>query len=262
MSQKTSLQLVNKVLTNLREQPVTDFSAVYSQLILEFINQAKEKVEAAWRWKVLDTIYQFTTVTSQVTYNIASTATTPVVTSSSGLWPTDQAEICRDELGNWSVYDTTTAASGGLIRLTRKTSETNYAYNLYLANQAPVQPNAFAYTYGNSGPSGGSSAFFYLLGAPIGGRQITIRMKAPQDEFTSGTEILLVPWRPVVSFATYIAMEERGEELSERSSLYKDRHDQELQRAIERDESGEEAYSMLQNLEGGGVGTLTAGYYD
>ncbi len=88
-----------------------------------------------------------------------------------------------------------------------------------------------------------------------------LRVKVPQEQFSLGTEIFLVPWRPIVSYATFIAMEERGEELSEKSALYLDRHNQELERAIEVDMAGEEAYMQLKNLEGGGVGTLTAGYY-
>lgn len=261
MSQLTSLQLVNKVLVNMRENTVSDLSASNSMLILEFLNQAKEKVEEVHNWKILNTSLSFVTVLSQTRYPLNAAAVSPVVTSSTGMYPNEHAEVLRDPEGNWSVYDTTTASSGGLIRLRRTVGEEAVALNLYLANQAPVQPNAFSYTWGQT--SGVGTALFFLVGAPTAGRTMTVRMKCPQEPFSlvAGTEALLVPWRPVVDYATFIALEERGEELSERSSLYLDRHNASLQRAIEKDESGEEAYEQLKNIEGHGVGALTAGYY-
>jgi hypothetical protein len=256
VAQQTYLQAVQKVLLNLRESPITDLSATYSQLIGEFVNQAKEKVEAAWRWKGLSTTLTFTTNTSQTGYQLTAAATTPVVSSNTGLYPLDaRAEILSDQENNWQVFDATTAASGGLIRLRRETRERELALNIYLANQSPVQPNGFSFSTENGTP------FFYLVGAPFGGRSMLVRMKCPQDQFVTGSEIFLTPWRPIVSYATFLAMEERGEELSERSTLYLDRHNQELERAIEVDMAGEENYMQLKNLEGGGIGTLTAGYY-
>jgi hypothetical protein len=249
MAQLTYLGAVQKVLLNLRESTIADLSATYSQLIGEFVNQAKEKVEAAWRWKGLNTTITFTTVASQTAYPITAAATTPVVSSSSGIYPLDnRAEILQDQKGNWQVFDATTAASGGLIRLHRETRERELALNIYLANQSPVQPSGFSFS------TEGGVPLFYLVGAPQGARSMQIRMKCPQDQFSIGSETFFTPWRPIVSFATYLAMEERGEELSEKSSLYLDRHNQELERAIEVDTSGEEEYWQLRNEEAGGSG--------
>jgi hypothetical protein len=254
---KTYLQAVQKVLVNLRESPITDLSAVYSQLLGEFINQAKEKVEAAWRWKGLSTSVSFSTVLNQTGYVLSATAT-PVCTSTSGNFPADErAEILTDDSNNQQVFDTTTASSGGFIRLGRVSREQELASNIYLANQAPVQPSRFSYSFENGIPA------FYLMGAPTGARSMLLRMKVPQPEFVTlaGTEVFLTPWRPIVSFATFLAMEERGEELSEKSSLYLDRHNQELERSIEMDMSGEQGYMQLSNPENGGTGTLTTGIY-
>lgn len=245
------------MLLNLRENPITDLSAPYSQLIGEFVNQAKEKVELAWRWKNLVTSLQFTTNLNQIAYPLTSTSSTPAVSSTSNLYPDDgRAEIIADQENNWQVFDATTAPTGGLIRLLRETREREMALNIYLANQAPVQPNAFSFATENNVPT------FFLVGAPVGGRVMLIRMKVPQEQFSLGTELFLTPWRPIVSFATFLAMEERGEELSEKSSLYLDRHNQELERAIEVDAAGEETYMQLKNIDGNGVGgSLVAGYY-
>lgn len=251
----TSLQAVQKVLLNLRESPITDLSATYSMLILEFINQAKEKTEAAWRWKGLSTSVGFSTVLNQTGYTLSASAS-PVCTSTSGNFPLDErAEILTDELNNQQVFDITTASTGGFIRLGRVAREQEVANNLYLVNQAPVQPNRFSYSFENGLP------VFYLVGNPNAGRSLLLRMKVPQTQFSTGSEVFLTPWRPIVSFATFLAMEERGEELSEKSSLYLDRHNQELERAIEVDMSGEQGYMQLINPESGGAGTLTTSFY-
>ena len=255
MSQQTYLQVVSKVLLNLRESTITDLSATYSQLIGEFVNQAKEKVEAAWRWKNLSTSLTFTTVLGQVTYPLTAIGTPPVASSSTNYPDDNRSEILTDEENNSQVFDATTASSGGLIRLLRKTRETEFALNMYLANQSPVQPNAFSFYQENG------TAFFSLVGNPLAGRSMLLRVKIPQQQFSLGTEVFLTPWRPIVSYATYLAMEERGEELGEKAPLYLDRHNAELERAIEVDMAGEEAYMQLKNLDGGGIGTLTAGYY-
>ena len=252
---KTSLQLVNKVLLNLREAPVTDFSTQYSQLILELVNAAKEKVEDAWRWKALQASFSFVTVAGQTAYSISSTAVAPVVTSTTGNWPTSRAEVLVDEENNQLAFDITTAATGGFIRLSRVTRAAELARNLYLANQNSIQPYQYSYLY--SGTTG--AGIFTLVGPPPVNRTLLISMKVPQDEFSLGTEIISVPWRPIVSFASFMACEERGEELSERSSLYLDRHNQELERAIEQDLVGEQSYLQLKNLDAGsGFGSLTS----
>lgn len=255
MAQQTYLQVVQKVLLNLREASITDLSAPYSQLLGEFVNQAKEKVEAAWRWKGLNSSLTFTTVLNQTQYILAA-AQSPAVTSNNGNYPVDgRGEVLTDAGYNWQVFDVTNASSGGFIRLTRVSREVELAGNLYLASQAPVQPSVFSFSQENG------TALFALRGAPTAGRQMLIRMKCAQDQFSTGTEVFLTPWRPIVSFATFLAMEERGEELSEKSTLYLDRHNQELERAIETDLNGEQEYMQLQSPEGGGAGTMTAGAF-
>lgn len=251
----TYLGAVQKVLLNLRESAITDLSAIYSQLIGEFVNQAKEKVEAVHRWKGLSTTVAFTTAQGQTQYVLSPTAT-PACTSVSGNFPLDErSQILVDEEESQQVFDVTTAVQGGLIRLRRVSREREVALNTFLANQSPVQPNGFSYSYENGQP------VFFLVGAPTGGRVMNLRMKVPQTQFSTGSEVFLTPWRPIVSYATFLAMEERGEELSEKSSLYLDRHNQELERAIEVDLAGEEQYMQLKNLEGTSVGNLVAGYY-
>src|ERR1700743_2365345 len=152
MSQLTLTQMVAKVLVNLRENADPALATPYSQMVGERINQAKQKVEDAHSWKTLATSLTFSTVTSQVGYKLDGTSSSPTVTSSAangtitGAFPSDErAQVLRDELGNWQVFDMTTASSGDSIRLRRETREREFGLNTYLANQAPVQPNGFSY---------------------------------------------------------------------------------------------------------------------
>jgi hypothetical protein len=238
MASLTYLQAVNKVLLALRETQVTDLSAPYSMLIGEFVNQAKEKVDAAWRWKALSTNVTFTTLLNQTAYPLLASAPQPATVANGGTI-TDESEILQDENGRWQVFDNTVASS--MVRLFRRTREDEVAKNIYLLGQTPSQPAEFSYSFEDGVP------LFTLVGPTQNARSMVLRMKVPQGPFSLGTEVFLTPTRSILSFATFLAMEERGEELSEKSSLYLDRHNQELQREIERDTAGEGAYDQLRN---------------
>jgi len=201
---KTYLQLVNKTLLLLREPQVAAVAADYSLLIGEYVNQAKEKVEKAWRWRALVTELTFTTLNAQQNYLLQSTATPPV-TSSTGRFPDERAFLARDDDYTAQVFDIT--VTGQNYRLKEFDLE-DYTYINYVggANTVNQQPAAFAST-------GGQTPAIALLALPPAGRIIKSRWYIPQDEFSVGSEILLVPWRPVVSLAYALANEERGEEL-------------------------------------------------
>ena len=69
MASTTYLTLVNSVLKRLREKTVTSVSQnQYSQLIGEFVNDAKREVEDAWNWDCLRGTYSFNTVPGTVSY--------------------------------------------------------------------------------------------------------------------------------------------------------------------------------------------------
>jgi hypothetical protein len=70
MSQ-TYLQIVNNVLTRLRETEVTAVSDTpYSALIGVFVNDAKREVENAYDWNALDTTITLATVAGQRAYSL------------------------------------------------------------------------------------------------------------------------------------------------------------------------------------------------
>jgi hypothetical protein len=67
----TYLQLVNKVLTRLREETVSTVSQnTYSALIGEFVNDAKRLVEDAWDWSALRTTLTVTTTADIFNYSL------------------------------------------------------------------------------------------------------------------------------------------------------------------------------------------------
>ena len=67
----TYLQLVNKVLTRLREDTVSTVSQnTYSALVGEFVNDAKRLVEDAWDWSALRTTLTVTTTADIFNYSL------------------------------------------------------------------------------------------------------------------------------------------------------------------------------------------------
>jgi hypothetical protein len=62
-----------------------------------------------------------------------------------------------------------------------------------------------------------------------------VRMVVPQAELVSDTDLMIVDYRAVVSLATALAMQERGEELGTNSDLYMAAYADELTRAINTD---------------------------
>ena len=68
---QTYLQIVNNVLTRLRETEVTSVSDTpYSALIGVFVNDAKREVEDAYDWNALDTTITLATVAGQKAYSL------------------------------------------------------------------------------------------------------------------------------------------------------------------------------------------------
>ena len=60
---KTYLELINNVLSRLREPAVGSVTAnTYTTLIGQYVNDAKEVVEDSWSWSVLETPVSFSLV--------------------------------------------------------------------------------------------------------------------------------------------------------------------------------------------------------
>lgn len=234
MTTHTYLDMVNKVLVNLRENQVTAVnSTAYSTLIGEFVNQAKEAVEDSWRWRNLSTELAFVTQGSnQVLYPLTSSASSPPVSSTTTRYPDDRSYMLKDDRDNFMCFDTTLVSSLVLYQMSYVPRE-RATGDIYLApGRTPSNPYLFTYSWEADVMN------FYMVNPPTVGRTITSRWIIPQSEFIPGTDentIVLVPWRPIVSFATANAMRERGEELGQSADLYETRGNAELARAQEND---------------------------
>jgi len=67
----TYLDLVNNVLRRLREDEVTTVNAnVYSRMVGDFINDAKNMVQNAWDWSQLRSTLTITTAADDYTYSL------------------------------------------------------------------------------------------------------------------------------------------------------------------------------------------------
>ena len=67
----TYLELVNDVLTRLRETNVTTVSETsYSALVGKFVNDAKRQIEDSFNWNVLSTTVTITTVANTHAYSM------------------------------------------------------------------------------------------------------------------------------------------------------------------------------------------------
>lgn len=224
MAKKTYLQLVNSVLTNLRESTVSDFSSAYGALVANFVNQAKEKVEDAWNWRCLTQSATFNSVSGKQSYVLDGTDGT--ITFAAGYALSERSYPARDEDGLAQVYCNTT----GNVRRLREYSYENLIRELRLAVPLTNQPPyGFAYSLPNQVPT------LYLARAPDAVYAIEARFVAPQGELVATTDTLIVPYRPVISYATWMAMHERGEELGTQADLFQSLAADELARAITAD---------------------------
>lgn len=69
----TVIQLVNKMQRKLREDQTTSVSSTqYAQLLGEFLDEAKQEIEAAWDWLALRTTIRITTAADQFKYDLVN----------------------------------------------------------------------------------------------------------------------------------------------------------------------------------------------
>jgi hypothetical protein len=232
MAQKTYLQLVNEVLRNMRQPAVASLVENELAIIVSgFVNQAKEAVEDAWRWRSLTCDYTFTTVANKRDYYMDGTdvPSVPSITAYSfpARFANERSYLLRDELHQAQVWDRTTSEQPKLLR--EMSAESGYAYELSYAN---VSPSTWLYAFSYYG---GHRQGIRLPFDPAPNRTLYVRMIVPQEELALTGTTLIVPWRPVTTLATAMAFEERGEELGPNGNMWMGMAQSELGKAISRD---------------------------
>jgi len=178
----TYLQLVNKVLIRLRETTVTTVNEnAYSALIGEFVNDAKRMVEDAWNWSHLRDTQTYTVVTDvdELTLTGISGRSKIVKTFNT----TDKVELTyksRDWFNNQKYLGD--AVAGSTAYYTYKTVNTSDNIELLLY------------------PSTGSGTTTFVIDCIV-----------KQDDLSSDSTVLKVPYTPVIDLAVALAARERGE---------------------------------------------------
>lgn len=191
MATRTYLELVNDVLTELREPTVAAINSTdYSTLIARFVNEAKRAIEDSWKWAALRTTLSVTTVAGTSRYVLTgSTERFDLIPLESSAWNKTKKwplnELNRSahrELMNGDFTDTTDIPTGS--------------------------PDSFSFaeTY--------SSSQRQVDVYPIPTAVETLKFFGynPPADWTAGTDICYIPYGPIVQLAVALARGERGED--------------------------------------------------
>lgn len=208
----TYLQLVNKVLTRLREDTVgTVTESDYSALIGEFVNEAKDEVESAWNWATLREVVEVAITSNVTSYDLG------IETS---------AVLLRDSQDRRKVmaFCTNAGFAQQLFIL-----PADYVSKQRILNEDSVTstvPNHFSLE------ASGGNWVMQLLERPTDDLTYELYFKVPQAELEDEEDVITVPWRPVVAYAVMLALNERGEEMGEPGNIAERRYDKALGNAI------------------------------
>lgn len=179
----TYLQLVNDVLTRLRESTVTSVDQnVYSALIGKLVNDAKREVEDAWSWDALRTTYSTNTVSGTFNYTLTNSGTRIRVLQA--------MNDTSDEFLNYRPADYMTA-------------------NLILTTD--VQSGSPMY-YNFNGVDANGDSQVDVYPKPDGVYTLRFDVIKPEDELEDDTDTTALPKSPIVLLAWAKAIEERGED--------------------------------------------------
>ena len=208
----TYTSLTNSVLTKLRESTIASpGDSVYSAMIGELVNEAKQEVEDAWKWSALRSTKTVTTANGTSQY---------VVTGSGD----------RFKLQNTtqSVYNTTANNLGWLYQRP----------SAYMKEQAIVNTDVSppSYFYFEGLDSNGDT-YVNFHATPDAVYTINFDLVVPQADFSIGTETLSVPSRAVILGAYVRALAERGEDQGNTHGEAVAHYNTALQDAIAIDES-------------------------
>jgi len=226
----TQVTIVNNILRELREDTVTNVNdTTYAQLIAKFVNRAKGWMEDANHyWSVYITEIDTTVLadSSTVTYDLTGT--------------TDRSVLMRDTERDWlpAAYDITSNEVGQLndfpySDILRERALTNNT------SKTVTTPKAFAVLADSDG-RGWTIHTLWPVTSTESARSWRSYWYVPQadlalDGTDDDTEIKL-PALPIELYATYLALNERGEEMGQPGSLAAANAVDALGSALERDQ--------------------------
>ena len=177
----TFLEIINGVLSRLREQTVTtNLETDYSIVSGLLVNDAKNQVEQAHEWSALRKTIEFSTVVGQTTYPLTTAFQSAILKSAMNVDNKSYLKRqTKDWMNNFTVLNT--AATG---------DPTSFAYmatdvNNFLQVQLYPTPNKI--------------------------QTIKFDMVVPQADLADDTTRLTIPSQPVIQLAFAMALRERGE---------------------------------------------------
>ena len=178
----TYLELVNDVLTRLRESTVSTVTqTAYSSLIGKFVNDAKRQIEDAYAWNVLGTTITLSTVSGTYSYALTGSGQ------------------------KFQVVDVLNTTSN--IRMKNIDFAT---MNRYQNFSTPV--NAIPAYYAFDGVDGSYDTKVTLYPRPDGVYSIPFSLTVPQATLSSDSTVIKVPDTLVAQNAYARALVERGED--------------------------------------------------
>lgn len=183
MAAKTYLDLVNKVLIRMRENQVTSVDQnKYSALIGAFVNKAKKDVEMAWNWEGLRTTFTVTTVAGTQRYYLTDLRT-------------DKRTMLVWNDTNDHVVMPLSLEEANVQALTG-TPESSSDVQHYFWN----------------GLNSSEDVGVDLFPVPSNVQVLRFVLTAPPDDLEDDTDLLYIPYQPVVELAVAYAKGERGED--------------------------------------------------
>jgi len=179
----TYLQLVNDVLTRLRESTVTSVDQnTYSSLIGKLVNDSKREVEDSWSWDCLRNTYSFNTVADTFNYTLTNAGTRFRL-----------LQAMNDTSDEFMEYRTAAYMTENLILTT-----------------SPQKGIPQHYNFNGVDANGDSQVDIYPI--PDGVYTIRFDVVKPEAELEDDTDATALPKNPIVLLAWAKAIEERGED--------------------------------------------------
>ena len=176
------LNAINRVLRRLREDEVASVTSTsYAKLVGDYVNDAVRLVEDSWDWSVLRKEIAVDTVASQREYNL-----TGVSQMFKTLSVANQTQKCFVDAGTEAGLQ-----KDKFVNTANASVPTNYVYTGYVENV------------------NGEGVAFYPVPDKVYNLKFNVVDRS--DELTEATDNIVVPYLPVIQFATAMAAEERGE---------------------------------------------------
>lgn len=176
----TYLELVNNVLSRMREDEVNTVQSIDDEavrVIARLVNDAKTKVEQAWKWNTLRTEWTLTLVVDQDTYTLTPSDT---YANLDYIWHNEKTYDLKKTSPRWIQRQGTHTAA----------NPTYWAVN---------------------GSTTSRELKIQVWPKPIATDTLSVNGWMPQEALSADGDVLLVPAVPVIYEALAMALRERGE---------------------------------------------------